>query len=408
VNKNIKVLHISTFDTGGAAKAMLRLHQGLLDKGIDSKVLVLYQNAQHIPEVYAFLNQKISFYQKLKNAILYRWDNFWKNKIKKRIAPQYEKFSFPTSIYDITTHTLYQEAHIIHLHWVADFLDEPSFFKKNQKPLVWTLHDQNPMLGGLHYELTWDTKDERTEKEEKKLLKFKQNILPATQKIHLVNPSTWMLKETSQSERLHPYPHYHITYGIPIDIFKPEDKQKARKMLGLPLDKKIILFIAENLQNKRKGFDYFQKAMQNLPLKNVCLLLVGNESVSNDFNIEVIPKGFIKEESQLALMYSAADITVVPSLKESLGFVMLESMACQTPVVAFPCGGSTDIIQHQANSLLADYQSIESLMEQIKLILENKALADELGRNARQTVVEKFSIELQAQKYMELYAVVEI
>ena len=158
----MKILIINTYDRGGAANACLRLYQGLLDEGIDASLL-LKKKQKNLPnaEILAPQKQKKSILQKLnaKLKTLMRELNLIK---KESTSPQLsflknrpqslELFSFPDSNFDITDSPLYQEADIINLHWVAGFLDYKSFFEKNTKPVVWTLHDMNPFTGGEHYE----------------------------------------------------------------------------------------------------------------------------------------------------------------------------------------------------------------------------------------------------------------
>src|SRR5690606_32821939 len=62
----------------------------------------------------------------------------------------YEGYSIPTTKYNLFSHPAVQRADIIHLHWVSRFLNY-SFFKDINKPVIWTLHDMNPFLGGFHY-----------------------------------------------------------------------------------------------------------------------------------------------------------------------------------------------------------------------------------------------------------------
>ncbi|MCS6796376.1 MAG: hypothetical protein NZ516_10495, partial [Raineya sp.] len=156
----MKVLHINTYDTGGAATACLRLHQGLLQMGVDSKVLLKHKT-RSIHNTFQFEPLPPTFFQKLYNKFVrigkeLKIIPLYSKREKKelvlhRLRKGLEMFSYPLSDVDITQSPLYQEADIIHLHWVANFLDWKTFFAKNTKPVVWTLHDQNPFLGIEHY-----------------------------------------------------------------------------------------------------------------------------------------------------------------------------------------------------------------------------------------------------------------
>jgi len=168
----MKILHVNTYDKGGAATAIKRIHKELLNRGIDSKLLVLHK-ATNFPETYSFWdgipkqvpkeqNLFIRVAKKIWGKVYNKWYLLLNKKkiseqiIKKKelaaIISRVEMFSYPTSNFDITEHPLYKEADIIQLNWVSGFLDEPSFFKKNKKPVIWRMPDLYACGGGYHYE----------------------------------------------------------------------------------------------------------------------------------------------------------------------------------------------------------------------------------------------------------------
>ena len=152
----MKILNINTFDTGGAAKACLRLHLGLLASGIHSKVLLKQKTNFQIPETYQISlsalenNLSIRIIRKLTKisqelGIHFKDSN---QDILSNLRPRgLEVYSYPTTDIDLTKSELYKQSDLINLHLVARFLNYKSFFTRNKKPLVWTLHDQNPFLG---------------------------------------------------------------------------------------------------------------------------------------------------------------------------------------------------------------------------------------------------------------------
>ena len=138
-----KILIVNTYDQGGAANACIRLHMGLLSQGLDSKLLLLHKT-RGIEKSYQFQwraskpNARFQFCYEILGRIGNKWNvNFLKSQenkkhvfLKKR-SSGLESFTFPSSKYDITQSALYQEADIINLHWVADFIDVDTFFRKN-------------------------------------------------------------------------------------------------------------------------------------------------------------------------------------------------------------------------------------------------------------------------------------
>ena len=148
----MNILHLNTYDIGGAAKACIRLHQGLLKAGINSKLLVAEKRGvEDISECYVITNPKKGETTAVASS---EASTAYQTRLlqTKDLPKGYEGFNFPYSLYQIEKHWLYDWADIIQLHWVARFLDWTTFFQKNKKPIVWTLHDMLPFSGGYHYE----------------------------------------------------------------------------------------------------------------------------------------------------------------------------------------------------------------------------------------------------------------
>jgi SAM-dependent methyltransferase len=158
----LKILHINTNDTGGAANACLRWHNGPMQiEEVKSKVLVRYkkldikntstaviQNPSKLCRTFRLNRYELGV---CKHSIKSKRE-LEKEQIVKPHFKNLEFFSFPYIDLDITENDLFREADIIHLHWVVYLLDFESFFKKNIKPLVLTPHDMQPFKSGLHYD----------------------------------------------------------------------------------------------------------------------------------------------------------------------------------------------------------------------------------------------------------------
>ena len=139
----MRVLHITAYITGGAGIAVKRLHEALLEKGIDSKILCLFALQENLtPEIYQ-IHQTRSFASRVLSKL--KLDK--NSRLTKGLQGDYEAFTFPYSPYKVHLHPLVSQADIIHLHWIADFVDIPSFLSVVKKPMVWTAHDLNPILG---------------------------------------------------------------------------------------------------------------------------------------------------------------------------------------------------------------------------------------------------------------------
>jgi glycosyltransferase involved in cell wall biosynthesis len=368
----MKILIVNTYDNGGAANACLRLHEGLLSEGIDSKVL-LKRKQKSLPKTFQFNGklQKISKLKLLKEkgiaflrvlGILNKKKSSDEQSFLKQRSSSLELFSFAHSNFDITTSPLYEEADLINLHWVAHLLDYESFFRKNTKPVVWTLHDMNPFTGGEHYLESFFDMDSKgyplarefSVKEkyfQDNILSLKVEAIQKVSNINVVAPSKWLVKEAKKSLVFKNKELYHIPYGINSEIFQPRDKHYSRNILNLPNNKKIILFVADSINNNRKGYAYLKMALENMQNDNVILCAIGRKKSTLESEKNIIELGPIYDERLMSIVYSAADVFVIPSLMDNLPNTVLESLMCGTPVIGFSIGGITDMIQHGTNGL---------------------------------------------------------
>jgi len=110
-----------------------------------------------------------------------------------------------------------------------------------------------------------------------------------------------------------------------------------------------------------------------------------------------------KRPTEIIKYYQMASILVVPSLSESFGNVILESLACETPVIASNVGGIPEIITNYKNGILIPPNDAKKLAKVIEFLLNREELIRKLGEQGRRLVVEKFSVEVVAKKLLEVY-----
>lgn len=416
----MKILHINTYDHGGAAIAAIRLHQALISQGIESAILFLNRTNHSATASFQFetinsntvntflkrqakrVKNKI-FTPKLSNAIL--------NQKKLQNKPTcYEIFSFSNTDFDITNQECYQEADIIHLHWVAGFVDY-NFFKKNNKPVIWTLHDMNPFTGGCHY----SSGCEKYKTECNNCPQLQGTINPNNafidqdyKKLCLLGcdpiitaPSNWLKERSSESNLFGRYINHCIPNSLDLSVFKIYDKTFCKSFFNLPLNKKIILFVSETIDNKRKGFDILLDALSLITSNNFHICVIGaTNNILLDKN-DITFLGKIIDERLLALAYSAADVFVLPSREDNLPNTMLETLSCGTPVISFQVGGMPEIIKTGFNGILAESVCPLSLSNAISDFLKDKYIFNQ--EQIRNFAVEKFSPEKQVNSYLNIY-----
>lgn len=307
---------------------------------------------------------------------------------------------------------------ILHLHWINLRFMNLRELKKIQQPVVWTLHDCWPFTGVCHYFYdctryssqcgncpflhSGKEKDLSREVWQKKN-RFYQNV-----DLHIVSPSRWLAEAAATSSLFGCFPITVIPNPIDIQLFSPGDREQACQLLKLDQGKKYILFGAMNaLKDNRKGFKEFISAMQYFEKnfeeaeKELIIFGVSDEFEKPDIKMSVHSYGVLCDE-MLVAAYRAASVMVVPSLSENLSNIIMESLSCGTPVVAFDTGGNADLIDHQNNGYLAKPFSVEELACGIRWCLQNNE-DDYLSVHARQKVVNNFSEEIVAQQYLNLY-----
>lgn len=419
----MKVLLVNTYDIGGAANACFILHEGLLKKGVQSNVLLahqqkrkrnsfLYKNKQIKPSIKRKIKTKIirllKEFKLLKERPISEKKVFLKNR-----SYGLEWYSFPDSNFDITESQLYKEAVIVNLHWVSNFVDYKSFFEKNTKPVVWTLHDMNPFSGGEHYlevnlgidELGFPIKRVKSEEEtrfDKENITIKMQALSNVANLTIVTPSEWLAEEARKSEVFKNKPVFCIPNGLDSEVFAPRDKNYSRDLLNISKDKQVILFVSDSIDKNRKGFVFLKKAFEQLANPNLVLCAIGEKNNNLEAIENVLELGSIYDERLMSVAYSAADVFVIPSLMDNLPNTVLESLMCGTPVIGFPVGGIPDMIQDGENGFITEAISVNSLVETIKKFLNNTSCFNEV--EIRNNAIKKYDQKVQSQKYIDLFS----
>ncbi|MEQ9443823.1 MAG: glycosyltransferase [Cyclobacteriaceae bacterium] len=404
----MKVLHISTRDRGGAAQAGIRLHKALLEQGVDSSFLFIKPSTKSIPN--STYVQRGAHNSRLLRAQI-------KFNIKKPIElhnrdlleqaannSQFECFSFSTSSVDITKTKAYQQADIVHLHWIGGILDYPSFFRQCTKPVIWTLHDMNAFLGGFHYQ-----GDVVRNKDNMMLMKLSEETLYLRYKalqdfgrLTIVTPSRWLMEASKQSMLFNKYSHHHIYNGLDTNIFKFYDQAFARSVFNIPEGPKMFLFVSDLLNNHRKGMDMLLEALDKMDEEEIIVCAVGDGvPLSSRKNINLILLDSLQDERLISLLYASADFVVIPSREDNLPNVMIEALACGTPVISFPIGGLGEVLENGSNGVVAEQVTADSLVLAMKEALAGRFDFDRT--NIIKLAHQQFNITQQAKLYQQVY-----
>lgn len=383
----MKVVHINTdASKGGAAIAARRHCEAMIAAGIDAKFVSLYGKEDNHTVIFPW-KDKNSVLTKIKKYICHKLSRL----VVKRVAWHWIQKDFNVmSIKEI------READIIYLHWTNEFIELKSIrnILNLGKPVVWYMHDMWPFTGGCHYSFDCNEYERNCFKcPQLKILRFlasrqlkkKKEQWQGFSNLILSAPSIWLTDCIKSSSLFCDNESYTIRNVIDTDVFKPVDKKEVRKLLNLPLDKKLILFSAMGTHNPYKGTKYLVDTLSRIDNPNYEYVVVGNCNVDL-FPDHVRPKihrmGFVNSQEQMVSIYNTADILLITSMAENFPNVVIEAMACEVPVVGFSTGGIKDQIQHKENGWVVKPRDVDGLLEGINWIL-NEADYSSLSYHAR-------------------------
>jgi glycosyltransferase involved in cell wall biosynthesis len=283
-------------------------------------------------------------------------------------------------------------------------------------PTVWTLHDEWAPTAGVTYDLErvldaegikrWvGPRSVRCEAGDRQMRRLLQSEMPRPDA--LVVPSQYMGDLVRDSGRFEGVPVHRIPYGLSM-LARAEidaDRAECRRELGIAADARVVLLVAANFGSPFKGMSLAADALPRLGNCGVTLLIVGTggEEMRARVGLPVICTGFVSDERRLARIYRAADVTLVPSVADNFPYVVLESMACATPVVAFRIGGLVEMLGEVERGLLTRAFDTCELAANLKVILDCADLRARLGNAGRAWVRIECDTRQYLDRHLQLY-----
>lgn len=380
----MKILHISTSDrVGGAAIAAYRMNEAMNDYGIESHLLVMNKTTSG-PMLFSISDGRGKFFK-----ILYNLCYSFSFHLKKNVLHPRGLFSLGCfHSYHLTHFEEVQNADIIYVHWINNFflgVRELERILSLGKPVVFFMHDMWLLTGGCHYAFSCNgfqfscAKCPNIGRDSvnfiAKYILQKKKRLASYDNIYLMSPSQWMDGCVKESVLFGNRKRVVVPNTLNVSRFSFIDKSIARRVLGLPLDKQLILFAADGgTNNEYKGWHLLKDALMQINKSDIGLMILGNHLSSQESSMiphSVYSLGKIVDECSLALLYSAANIYVTSALVESFGQTIVEAQACGTLVVGFNTGGIPDIITHKVTGYLAKPGDVVDLKYGILWALSN-------------------------------------
>jgi glycosyltransferase involved in cell wall biosynthesis len=391
----VNVLHISESDrAGGAARAAWKLHRDLRSRGHVSRMLV---------------GRKQSADRDVRSV---KRGNGWRaadrlaGEALDRLGLQYV---FYPSSFAVARDPWFRAADVVQLHNLhgSYFSYSALPLLSRRKPVVWLLHDMWAFTGHIAYSLDCERwrhgcgscpylheypalpRDTTAA-----LWRWKRAVY-ARSRLTLVTPSRWLASLVRESPLLGRFPVRHIPYAVDTEAFAPGDRAAARRALDLPPERPIVLFVASDVADPRKGFHALEQAVRGLGEPPLVVVAGAGEVRSG-----IETRGLAElADGRLADAYRAADVVALPSLADNFPNVAIEALACGRPVVARPAGGIGEAVRHLETGWLG-----ADLAAGLRELLADGELRERLGRTGREVAEREYGLSLQTDRYLELYA----
>jgi glycosyltransferase involved in cell wall biosynthesis len=402
------VVHATTHEYTGAGTAAVRIHRAVTKAGLRSELLVLHGTGAE-PGVEVIVAPR----RRLPLDLLLRAENALLG-LQKSGEAAYRSLGWVRGPGLAALRR--RRADVVHLHWIPGLLgiaDVPEI----APPLVWSFHDQWPMCGAEHYTASARPREGYAPGNrvpgsggldldrwawERKRARWK-DLAPI-----VVCSSRWMADEVRAS-RLFGRCDVHLVAN-PLDtaLYRPQDRAAARAKLGLPADRRLMLFGAwDALNDRRKGWHVLAEALRILAARGrsgaADLVVFGADAGGRVQGFETHWRGFVHDLDDLRRLYAACDLLVVPSLLDNSPNTLAEAMACGTPAVGSDTGGIPDLVEHGKSGLLAAPGDAAQLADRLEALLLDDALRARLGAAARERVEQECGEAVVGARYAEIY-----
>jgi glycosyltransferase involved in cell wall biosynthesis len=415
----LKITHLNAHDlSGGAARSAYRLHSSLRDLGYESRLLTLYKESSDLT-VLSF-NPPRDLRTRLRRGLSRRFLARTQMLISSRPAGS-PFFTVDRSQHNADVLRQLPQSDILNLHWIAGFFDYGSFFRGLPRgmPVVWTLHDMNPLTGGCHHaadcrrfqascgacpQLSSNVENDLSRQIWNRKRRAYDSLTKGT--LSFVTPSRWLASKVKESSLAGRFPVNVIPYGLDTETFRPQEAQMARHALGIPVHGPVILFASYFARDNYKGFPFLLEALNRMrPIPNLHVVRVGGgePEANQKLTVPIQSLGFIKDEKQMSLVYSAADLFILPSLQDNFPNTALEALSCGIPTVAFHVGGVPEIVRNGCTGTTVSPGDSEGLARAMEDLLRDPDRRATISSNCRRIAVQEYSLEIQAKRYMELY-----
>jgi glycosyltransferase involved in cell wall biosynthesis len=395
----LKIYHLSSAPfSGGASRAGFRLHEGLLREPEVESIWLDAEGSAHGPSML-----KLPLPTKPSSFFLRMRRKKWAKITREHFGPTTPPASNPIGWGSIEMLEKLPKPDVWNLHWVSWFLDWENLlpWMAEQAPIIWTLHDLNPLRGIWHYEPQPEERTRVRMSYEAEAMEIKRRALAKirSDRITFVGPSKWMADECRKSPTTAGFPCENIPYGLDTEVFKNRPKEKIREIFGIADSECVIGFVADSINDPRKGMRLLMEAIELLAAqhKNLHLLAVGSGKLKTA-NVRCTHVGTLQNDVLMSHIFSACNLFVCPSTQDNLPNTVLEALACNVPVVGFEIGGLPDLVACELQGTLGRLDGgAASLVAAISSRIQSRLSA------LNEQIPFSYPLESQAQSYLQLY-----
>jgi glycosyltransferase involved in cell wall biosynthesis len=434
----LNILQISSNDGfGGAEKSALLLFNKYREIGHQSW-LIVGKKTTNDPDIYEIIkHENITSLYKSSNHetnLIYKiFDRLIPTKMGSRYyfhdlsngAPQiqkiiqyergWEEFNYPG-----TWHLLDLppgQPNIVHLHNLHGYYFDLRYLPKlsRQVPVILNLRDMWTLTGHCAYPINcthWkqgcgncpDLKIYPPIARDATRFNYrrKKNIFSHS-RLFITTPTKWLMDQVLFSQMFSAIEYRVIPNAINLDTFHPGEKYLARKVLDLPQETQIVLFLShsefKDFETMHAALNYIHKGQ-----KKLLFICIGKDGVKELIGEgELIYTGRISDENKMVLYYQAADVYIHAAHHEVFGKSMVEAMACGVPVVATAVDGIPEVIEDGMTGFLAPGKDRYALAAKVNLLLEDPNLRNEMGINSSKHARRLFNLERQANDFLDWY-----
>lgn len=380
----MKIVFLSFSDyKGGASIAAHSIFKAIKIK--NSLFLTVHSKFKNSIEIYSLVKKIYIFYLRI---------------IEKVIIFFFSKKKFHQSLNIFNTYNQKKISNLspdlINIHWVnRSMISLKELISFNQKIIV-SLHDMWFINSTEHYSIKKEKKSNFLSKyclQLKKKFLYKNNV-------YFIAHNNWMYNKFIQ---IHPKLKKKIFiskyYPIDTNLFKPRNKKELRIKYNIPINKKVILFSAQDIKDKRKGFYFFEKILDTLSEDDKFFFISlgkNNPKLQNIKNYKHIEFLTNKKTSEV---YSLSDIYICNSLIDNLPLTILEAVSSGNLVISFKNGGAEEVLKKIGFSYRIS--EIYKMIKFIKKIDEN--LIEKKSKLSREFALKYLSYENSKKNYLKIF-----